>query len=423
MAKITYDKDTDYQALINQAIQSGNVSLARQYEAQRNAKIADMNAQGTNIEGYQQTYYYQPLDLPEYKPYSGTTPTLNMPKYKPYSGTIPTLNMPEYKPFSYKDFNYNAENDDIYKQYVEQFARQGQSAGERSLAGAAALTGGMPSSFAAAANAQAQQAYAKKTADMIPVLEQNAYNRYLGERNFSYQDYLNQYNAEVDRAKSMYDADWRSTNFSYQDYLNQYNADVDRAKSMYDADWRSTNFNYQDYLNKYNADVDRARAAYDSEIGQRDFNYQNYLNKLDNDYRQSEFDWRKDIDVRDFNYMTKQDAIRNSISWANHRLSKEKFEYDKQQDALAREDSKWDRYFDAVEDNYPNTVMGQLEAREAEAQEIERQNNIRAIVSSALQAPNASEWLKENAAYLSDDEYATVIKILKDYGTISKQGE
>lgn len=379
MAKIAYDKDTDYQALINQAIQSGNASLARQYEAQRNAKIADMNAQGTNIGGYQQTYYYQPLNLPEYKPYSGTTPTLNMPKYKP---------------FSYKDFNYNVENDDIYKQYAEQFARQGQSAGERSLAGAAALTGGMPSSFAAAANAQAQQAYAKKTADMIPVLEQNAYNRYLGERNFS-----------------------------YQDYLNQYNADVDRAKSMYDADWRSTNFNYQDYLNKYNADVDRARAAYDSEIGQRDFNYQNYLNKLDSDYRQSEFDWRKDIDARDFNYMTKQDAIRNSISWANHGLSKEKFEYDKQQDALAREGSKWDRYFDAVEDNYPNTVMGQLEAREAEAREIERQNNIRAAVSSALQAPNAAEWLKENAAYLTDDEYAAVIKILKDYGTISKQGE
>lgn len=379
MAKIKYDKDTDYQALINQAIQSGNASLARQYEAQRNAKIADMNAQGTNVGGYQQTYYYQPLDLPEYKTYSGTTPTLNMPKYKP---------------FSYKDFNYKAENDDIYKQYAEQFARQGQSAGERSLAGAAALTGGMPSSFAVAANAQAQQAYAKKTADMIPVLEQNAYNRYLGERNFSYQDYLNQYNAEVDR-----------------------------AKSMYDADWRSTNFNYQDYLNKYNADVDRARAAYDSEIGQRDFNYQNYLNKLDNDYRQSEFDWRKDIDARDFNYMTKQDAIRNSISWANHGLSKEKFEYDKQQDALAREDSKWDRYFDAVEDNYPNTVMGQLEAREAEAREIERQNNIRAAVSSALQAPNAAEWLKENAAYLTDDEYAAVIKILKDYGTISKQGE
>jgi len=379
MAKIKYDKDTDYQALINQAIQSGNASLARQYEAQRNAKIADMNAQGTNIGGYQQTYYYQPLDLPEYKTYSGTTPTLNMPKYKP---------------FSYKDFSYNAENDNIYKQYAEQFARQGQSAGERSLAGAAALTGGMPSSFAVAANAQAQQAYAKKTADMIPVLEQNAYNRYLGERNFSYQDYLNQYNAEVDR-----------------------------AKSMYDADWRSTNFNYQDYLNKYNADVDRARAAYDSEIGQRDFNYQNYLNKLDNDYRQSEFDWRKDIDARDFNYMTKQDAIRNSISWANHGLSKEKFEYDKQQDALAREDSKWDRYFDAVEKNYPNTVMGQLEAREAEAREIERQNNIRAAVSSALQAPNAAEWLKENAAYLTDDEYAAVIKILKDYGTISKQGE
>jgi hypothetical protein len=385
MAKITYDKDTDYQALINQAIQSGNVNLARQYEAQRNAKIADMNAQGTNVGGYQQTYYYQPLDLPEYKPYSGTTPTLNMPKYKP---------------FSYKDFSYKAENDDIYKQYAEQFARQGQSAGERSLAGAAALTGGMPSSFAAAANAQAQQAYAKKTADMIPVLEQNAYNRYLGERNFSYQDYLNQYNAEVDR-----------------------------AKSMYDADWRSTNFNYQDYLNKYNADVDRARAAYDSEIGQRDFNYQNYLNKLDNDYRQSEFDWRKDIDVRDFNYMTKQDAIRNSISWANYGLSREKFEYDKQQDELARQYEESERLKQDIINSpeiYPNTPYGQekyIADKKAEAREIERQNNIRAAVSSALQAPNAAEWLKENAAYLTDDEYAAVIKILKDYGTISKQGE
>ena len=47
MAKTTYDKNTDYQALINQAIQSGNAGLARQYEAQRNAKITDMNTQGT----------------------------------------------------------------------------------------------------------------------------------------------------------------------------------------------------------------------------------------------------------------------------------------------------------------------------------------------------------------------------------------
>ena len=83
---------------------------------------------------------------------------------------------------------------------------------------------------------------------MIPVLEQNAYNRYSGERNFS-----------------------------YQDYINQYNADVDKTKSMYDADWQSTNFNYQDYLNQYNAGVDRTKAVYDSEIGQRDFNYKTIL--------------------------------------------------------------------------------------------------------------------------------------------------
>ena len=78
---------------------------------------------------------------------------------------MPTLNLPEYKPFDYKDFNYkdfsyDVNNDNIYKQYAEQFARQGQSAGEQALANTSA-TGGMPSSYAAA-NAQAQQAYAKK---------------------------------------------------------------------------------------------------------------------------------------------------------------------------------------------------------------------------------------------------------------------
>lgn len=368
MARTTYDKDTNYQALINQAIQSGNAGLARQYEAQRNAKIADMNTQGKNIGGYQQTNYYQPLNLPEYKPYSGTTPTLNMP---------------EYKPFSYKDFNYNAKNDDIYKQYAEQFARQGQSAGERSLAGAAAATGGMPSSFAAAANAQAQQAYAKKTADIIPVLEQNAYNRYLGERNFN-----------------------------YQDYMNQHNADVDRAKSMYDADWQSTNFNYQDYLNQYNAGVDRTRAAYDSEIGQRDFNYQNYLNKLDSDYRQSEFDWRKDIDVRDFNYGAGQDAIRNSISWANHNLSQSKFDYGKEQDELARQYEESERLKQDIINSpevYPNTPYGQekyIADKEANALE---DGIIRDFIAEAFKAEDTNRYLGENLKDLSPSQAEAVV--------------
>lgn len=46
--KWEYDYDTDYQALINDAVKNKDYGSAARYEQQRNAKIADMNAAGTN---------------------------------------------------------------------------------------------------------------------------------------------------------------------------------------------------------------------------------------------------------------------------------------------------------------------------------------------------------------------------------------
>ena len=45
---MSYDKNTDYQALINQAVASGDYASAAQYEQKRNEKIADLDATGTN---------------------------------------------------------------------------------------------------------------------------------------------------------------------------------------------------------------------------------------------------------------------------------------------------------------------------------------------------------------------------------------
>lgn len=369
------------------------------------------------------------------------TPKLNLPEYEKFK--YDDFNYGKeftYDDFNYKDFNYDAKTDPSYQQYADMYARQGQSASESALANASSATGGMPSSYAAAANAQAQQAYAKKTADMIPVLEGQAYDRYSNDRNFSYQDYLNDRSLE-------YDKFYNDKNFTYQDYLNnrnlaytehqsKYGYDRDNALSQYNADWQ--NVNYADARNDL---------AYDRQYQQDVFDYQKFLDErnrgdmliqrdIDNTYRQDTFDWNKSTDDRNYNrdvlesdrnynYNAGQDAIRNSISWANQGLSRDRFEYDKMQDELTRQERKKtaqdERRSKDFEINYPNTVIGQLEQRTAEAKEAERQNNIRAAVSSALQAPNAAEWLRENAAYLSDDEYASVIKILKDYGTISKQ--
>jgi hypothetical protein len=51
--------NTDYQALINQAVKAGNYAAAAQYELQRNAKIDSMNANNANPNGYTKTYLYQ----------------------------------------------------------------------------------------------------------------------------------------------------------------------------------------------------------------------------------------------------------------------------------------------------------------------------------------------------------------------------
>ena len=467
------------------ALKNNNVDLLNRLNADAQRVGYTLNAPETP------TYNLPELNLPEYKPYSGKLPELNLPEYKPYSGKLPELNLPslnlptlelpdyekftykdfDYRDFNYDDFKYNVNDDKMYNVYKDMYGRQGQAASDKALANTAAATGGMPSSYAAAANAQAQQAYAKKTADMIPILEDKAYNRYANERgfaygqysddrNFNYQDYLgdrdlahnehqNDYQAGYGKALDLYGADYNST-------IDKYNADYSKSSDMYNADWQNVNFNYQDNLNKYNAESNNAQKQYDAnwnninytdsrndlqydrKFQQEQFDYQKYLNDLDENYRQDTFDWNKTTDERDYNrgvyaddrnynYNSGQDAIRNSISWANQGLSKQRFEYDKTQDELARQDkeeqSKREKYQQDLDVNYPNTVMGQLEERTRQAQEEEKANSIRAAVSSAMQAPNAADWLRENASVMNDEEYASVMKILKDYGALKKQGE
>lgn len=48
---MAYDKNTDYQALIDQAVAQGDYAVAARYEQQRNEKIADLNASGSNVYG------------------------------------------------------------------------------------------------------------------------------------------------------------------------------------------------------------------------------------------------------------------------------------------------------------------------------------------------------------------------------------
>lgn len=88
-------------------------------------------------------------------------------------------------------FSYNAEKDDLYKAYKKTYRREGERASANTLSQAAAMTGGIPSSYAVTAGQQAGNYYASQMADKIPELESLAYNRYQNEQN----EKLNKLNA------------------------------------------------------------------------------------------------------------------------------------------------------------------------------------------------------------------------------------
>lgn len=65
-SSVRYDANTDYQAIIDRAVANGDYTAAAYAEQQRNAKIADLNASGTNIYGATATNKYSSYLTPTY---------------------------------------------------------------------------------------------------------------------------------------------------------------------------------------------------------------------------------------------------------------------------------------------------------------------------------------------------------------------
>lgn len=113
-----------------------------------------------------------------------------------------------------KNFRYNPETDPTYKAYADMYARQGAAAQDKTYSDLTALSGGRNNSWASAATAQVGQAYAQKTADMIPQLAQQAYNKLLQQYNIAskqsdrgiaanqaaFDNAMKEYNAQKERA-------------------------------------------------------------------------------------------------------------------------------------------------------------------------------------------------------------------------------
>ncbi|NLV51402.1 MAG: hypothetical protein GXY20_12005 [Clostridiales bacterium] len=80
-------------------------------------------------------------------------------------------------------FSFDPNDSEAYASYRKQYLREGERAASNALAGAAALTGGMPSTAAVTAASQAGDYYASKLADRLPEIMNDEYARYSGGYN------------------------------------------------------------------------------------------------------------------------------------------------------------------------------------------------------------------------------------------------
>ena len=262
----TYNPNTDYQAIINQAVANKDYLLAAQAEQLRNQKIVGEGSP------YHLTYNYTQYLVDDIKD-RYTQPEFSYDVAKPTEPKEdPRIDKYLNKYLNREAFSYDVTNDPLYQQYKQMYQREGDRAMKETLAEAAAGAGGM-NTYAVTAAQQANNYYNSQLNDRIPELYQLAYDMYLNDIELQIQD-LGILQDMSDRQYNRYRdtmSDWyKDKNFAYgqyQDAVQQGNLD---RTFEYNARWDNIGFNNENYWNNKNyetsqADKELANSRYDTE--------------------------------------------------------------------------------------------------------------------------------------------------------------
>lgn len=231
--KYKYDKDTDYQALIDKAVQGGDYASAAIYEQQRNAKIT-----GEGLDFAPTGKYEQYLPYQETRDYDDSARTeaekLLTQTDDPYKADVDTL----LDALLGADFDYDPASDALYGAYRKQYLREAELAAQDALGEAAVLTGGRASTAAVAAAQQAGGYYRAKAADKLPELYRLAYDMYRGSRD----DKRDTLDALLSAREYDRDDAWRRISAlldldadAYSRYASGVQSDRDRKKAAAEA--------------------------------------------------------------------------------------------------------------------------------------------------------------------------------------------
>jgi len=143
-------------------------------------------------------------------------------------------------------FSYDPDQDPVWQSYVKQYTRAGKRAGENALGSAAAATGGVPSSYAVTAAAQAEGEYASRLSEELPELYRDAYDRYSTEKK-DLLELAEQYDNAAQREYEIASKERTQARSAYEDALENY-----LQQTETDADWEEEQeLDYRDWLERF----------------------------------------------------------------------------------------------------------------------------------------------------------------------------
>ena len=149
-----------------------------------------------------------------------------------------------------KKFSYDMGTDPLYQQYREQYQRLGRLALQDTMGQAAALTGGYGSTYGEQVGQQAYNAYLQNLNDIVPQLQQQAYQRYQDEGT----DLYNQYSL----VKGREDTDYGR----YRDTVSDYYSDLSDARSAYNSERSLDQSQWATMLDYWAQKANNENAAY-----------------------------------------------------------------------------------------------------------------------------------------------------------------
>ena len=153
-------------------------------------------------------------------------------------------------------FTYDAEGDALYREFKDQYQQLGRQSMMDTMGQAAALTGGYGSTYAQGVGQQAYDAQLRKLTEILPELQQNAYERYRQEG----ADLQNQYAMLRDLEAQDYGR--------HQDEKSAWESDVNRLYSLYSGERDYEYGAEMDRLDRENAAMQENRQyAYDTAMG------------------------------------------------------------------------------------------------------------------------------------------------------------